>query len=223
MAASQGFWVDILIFSLLSDLDKLKMFFMDLSNLDNFRNQIAEAQSRIQSLYAMRRVVDDQISDLRDLIRANANFLPDAERRAELLCLEMLKVPETIAEAVKAALFLATIKEQKLTPTEIRDIAQKRGFNFGDYSNAMASIHAVLKRMREADPPDVEFDEKSGAYSLADPWPGDVTDESFYDQLNGRAWNRVLTEDGDRASVIAQEVVNNFMLDIVQKPKRLKK
>lgn len=195
---------------------------MDLSNLDAFRNQIAEAQSSINSLYAVRRVVDEKIADLQDLIRANANFLPEDERRAELMCLEMLKVPETISEAVKAALFLAFNKKQRLSPTDIRDSAQKRGFNFGDYSNAMASIHAVLKRMREANPPEVNFDEATGTYSLAMPWPGnEVVTDSYISKLNQLAWMRFTNEDADKASQIAEQTVKDIMEQITVKPKRL--
>ncbi len=197
---------------------------MDLSNLDAFRNQIAEAQSSINSLYAIRRVLDEKIADLQDLIRANANFLPEDERRAELMCLEMLKVPETISEAVKASLFLAFNKRQRLSPTEIRDSAQKRGFNFGDYSNAMASIHAVLKRMREANPPEVDYDEASGTYTLAMPWPGDeAVADSYYGRLNKLAWMRFTKEDADKASRIAVDVVTEIMKEITEKPTRLKK
>jgi len=92
---------------------------MDLSKPEPFRKQIAEAQSTLQTLYALRRKVDERVADIRELIRANANFLPDLERTAELMALEIFKVPTTIAEAIKLALFVAFTRNEKLTPVQL--------------------------------------------------------------------------------------------------------
>jgi hypothetical protein len=193
---------------------------MDLSNLTAFRKQIADAQAAIQKLYGLRRVLDDKIGDLRDLIRANANFLSDDERAAEMLSLEMLRVPTTIAEAVKIALFLASARKERLTPVQIKESAEQRGFDFSGYTNPMASIHTILKRMREADPPEVNLDEATGTYA-SDRWPpADVADHSFYDRLNERAWMRVVEEDGERADRIAVQTIEQFMSEIKQRPRR---
>jgi hypothetical protein len=193
---------------------------MDLNNLDSFRKQIAQAQSSIHQLYAIKRVTDTKIADLRDLVRANANFLPAEERGAELLALEMLKVPETIAEAVKIALFVARSRKLSLTPIQIKEIAQERGFDFSPYSNPMASVHSVLKRMKEADPPEVEFDEENSTYSFKPFVPLEMTDQSFYDQLNERAWNQITNEEKEMADKIARKVIEQTMKEYSEKPKK---
>jgi hypothetical protein len=196
---------------------------MDLDNLDIFRKQISEAQASIQTLYAMRRKVDERIDDLRDLIRASANFLPDEERKAEMLCLEILKIPETIGEAVKIALFVTSMKKQRLTPVQIRDIAEQRGFKFGDYSNEMASVHAILKRMREAEPPEVDYDAETGTYSYTGIFPGDITDESFFRRIDQRVFPVILERSKLKDEPIVQGIVQSLLEEVMEKPKRKKK
>jgi hypothetical protein len=129
-----------------------------------FRSQIAEAKKRLAQLVREQRNMNHEISDLRELIRANANFLPDEDRAFELLILEILKFPANITEAVRLAILLATAKKEKLTPTGVRAFAEAIGFDFSEYSNPMASIHSILKRMKEAN--EVQYDEATDGYSF---------------------------------------------------------
>lgn len=138
--------------------------------VDRFRAQIIDAKKRLQHLLREQQRASQEIQDLRGLIRANANFLPEEERLREMTILEFLKQPTDITEAVRLAVFFATIVNQKITPLEIKDAAESFGFDFSEYSNPMASIHTILKRMREANPPQVDYDENVGGY-----WFGDVT------------------------------------------------
>jgi hypothetical protein len=194
---------------------------MDLDNLDSFRKQIAEAQATIHKLYPLRRKVDERIADLKDLIRASANFLPEEERKAELLSLEMLKVPETIAEAVKIALFIAAGRKTSLTPIEIKATAEERGFDFSSYSNPMASIHTLLKRMKDTTPPEVGFDENTGKWSLLFKLvPDDVTDEDFYERLNSRAWKYMINEEREVADKVGLEVIKTYIEEISTKKRK---
>ncbi len=195
---------------------------MDLSNLAAFRKQIAEAQASIQQLYGLQRALGSKISDLKELIRANANFLPDDEREAELLSLELLKVPENITEAVKITLFLATARKEGLTPIQIREQAHERGFDFSSYTNPMASIHTILKRMKEANPPHVALDEKTGTYTYIKESPFEISDPSVYSRLSSLAWFRVVDSDQEKAMEIAKETLTQFMNGIKQRTKRLK-
>src|ERR1035438_9457634 len=48
----------------------------------------------------------------------------------------------------------------------MRELAESRGFNFSEYTNPMASIHTILRRMREADPPTVDLDDVTGTYLM---------------------------------------------------------
>jgi hypothetical protein len=134
------------------------------------RSQISDAKKRLQHLLRAQQEANQEIQDLRELVRANANFLPEDERLREMAILDFLKQPTNIAEAVRLAVFFATILSQKITPLEIRAAAESFGFDFTEYSNPMASIHTILKRMREADPPQVDYDEEVGGY-----WFGDIS------------------------------------------------
>ena len=193
---------------------------MDLTNLDSFRKQIAEAQSSIHTLYSLRRVLDDRISDLRDLVRANANFLPAEERSAELVALHMLKVPENITEAVKISLFVAGARKQRLTPIQVKESAQERGFDFSTYTNPMASIHSILKRMKEAKQPEVDFDEATGTYGYISGLPMEVADEAAFDRFNELAWMKVVNASKEISDKVASDAIQDFLAEVTAKPVR---
>lgn len=130
------------------------------------RKQITEAWAELYMAETAQRKIEQRVHDLRELIKATANFLPPKERRTELLVLEVAKHPSNIAEAVRLVLFLQQPEYVPLTPVEIRDKAEARGFSFAEYTNPLASIHTILRRMKEANPPEVRYDEKTGGYVL---------------------------------------------------------
>jgi len=157
---------------------------------DRYRRQIAEAWSEMQGFERIQRATERRIEDLRELIRANANFLPDPERRHELLLLDVLKHPTNITEAVRLALFVAKGKDERLTATDIKQRAEERGFNFGTYTNPLASIHTILRRMKESTPPEVEYNEADGTYKLIIPIPG--LSPEFLRKTRERVWQGIV-------------------------------
>src|SRR5207249_584217 len=103
---------------------------MDTSE-DKYRRQIDEAWKDLNSWESMLRVLEERVQDLRELIRANANLLTnETERHCELFLLDIFKHPSNITEAVKATLFLARPKDERLTPKDIKRRAEQRGFDF---------------------------------------------------------------------------------------------
>jgi len=183
---------------------------MDLSQPQPFRKQIAEAQFHLHKLLAVRRIIDTKINDLRSLIRANANFLPENERKAELFSLEVMRVPTTIAEAVKVTLWIAKGRNERLTPMEIKDRSEERGFDFSSYTNPMASIHTILKRMKEADNPEADFDEATGTYMITG-LPLDITDPAFFERVNKQAWWRLASRDAEATKQITGEELSKAL------------
>jgi len=174
---------------------------------DKYRRQISEAWKELNLFEGMHRKVRQRVHDLRDLIRVNANLLTDeGERRQELTLLMIFKHPENITEAVKATLFLAMAKEERLTPTEIRDCAEQRGFSFSAYTNPLASIHTTLRRMREADPPEVELDESDGTYLMITPRTWGISPE-FMSEVKRRASARAW-ESEEELSKVVDEAMN---------------
>jgi len=221
---STNFLSLITILLLTSELDLSIILGMDLSQPQPFRKQIAEAQSSLCKLWTIRRVVDQKIDDLRDLIRANANFLPEPERAAELLSLEMLKIPTTIAEAIKIALFVAYTRKERLTANQLKEHAEERGFDFSGYTNPMASVHTILKRMREATPPEVEYDDATNTYLSTRFLPAEVTDPSFYARMNQKAWLKLLSDDSakSKAMEVACDQLTEFLDSVMTRQPKLK-
>jgi hypothetical protein len=171
------------------DLDPSKVIAMSLA-IESFRSQIAEAKKRLAQLVREQRKINEEISDLRELIRANANFLSDEDRAFELLTLEFLKFPANITEAVRLTIFLASIQKRKLTPTEIRGFAEGIGFDFSEYSNPMASIHSILKRMKEAS--EAQYDEATEGYYFENPKAyGDVLNPELIAEIFKDAMNEI--------------------------------
>jgi hypothetical protein len=161
-----------------------------------FRSQIREAKKRLVRRVCEQQKTNQEMNDLRELIRANANFLPDEERDTELLFLDVFKSPANITEAVRLAIFVASIYSKRVTPVDIKNLAESLGFDFSDYSNPMASIHTILKRMKESAPPTVDYDDKTDTYwfgegTLAS--AADLVDSKFFQEIFAEVVARLLT------------------------------
>jgi hypothetical protein len=161
---------------------------------DKYRRQLNEAWSDLHQLEAIYRKVGARIDSTRQLIRATANMLPPIDRTFELQLLDIFKHPTNIAEAVRVVLYPAKYKGERLTPVQIREAAESRGFSFAEYSNPMASIHTILRRMKEAAPPEVDFNEDDGSYLLADAAP--PISPHLFEQVSAKAMQR-LTATGE--------------------------
>jgi len=189
---------------------------MEFNTPGTFREQISEAQKQLQALWQLKQIVDGRIEDLRDLIRANANFLPDSERTAELFMLDVFKVPSTITEAVKLTLFIARARDEQLTPLQIKEKAEGRGFDFSSYTNPMASIHTILKRMKDADPPEVTYNEGNSTYTIAG-LPMEVASDDFYKKIKEGAWGRFFLRDSSAAKALTHEEMDDLFISLTSK------
>jgi hypothetical protein len=186
--------------------------------LERFRSQIVEAKKHLAVLMREQQAINQQITDLRELIRANVNFLPDDERELELTHLEFLKPPTNITEAVRFAIFSVSILNLKATPTEIKALAEHMGFDFSEYSNPMASIHSILKRMKEAQPPQVDYDDGLDAYwfgeNILASSAGDAVNPDFFTNTYNEAIKRIVTGmDGNKFVDIARDATKSAVID----------
>jgi hypothetical protein len=136
---------------------------------ESFRSQILVAKQRIQKLRTEERKIKEEISDLRSLIRANINFLPEPERTAQSYLLDLFQQPSNIGEAVRATLMVASfIVQEGIKATDIKTTAEYLfGFDFSEYTNPAASIGTVLRRLREAG--QVTYDEQKETYLYKEP------------------------------------------------------
>jgi len=210
MASSHGLLCALMCsFSLDLDLDWSKLWGMaDAPN--KFRKQISEAWTDLLAWEKVRALADEQIEDLRALIKANANFLSNEERLAENMLLDVFKHPSDIPEAVKLTLVLAKARKERLTPLQIKEEAEKRGFDFSGYTNPMASIHTILRRMKESDPPEVDFDEATSTFASIR-LPTDIPSSAFHDQIGKRVMARMLTMEQEKAMTIAGQEIESIL------------
>jgi hypothetical protein len=193
MACSHKFLSEVHSLSLTERLHWSKFLGMALSP-DSFRKQIAEAKRLLQQLEVQRAAMEKDAESLRQLIRANANFLPPEEKLMELMMISVMRAPVNITQAVHAGLILGMVDGTRLTPVQIREYAESRGFDFSTYSNPLASMHTILKRMRETTPPEVEYDEATGSYLMINP-PDSMLDPGFELKVIRKAWARMQNDE----------------------------
>lgn len=98
----------------------------------NYRRALQAARRELASLEATRAQVDERISQLRQTIGA-----------LSALC-EEDAAPRGFTDAVRDVLRASV---EALTPPQVRDRLEASGFATADYSNALASIHVILKRL----------------------------------------------------------------------------
>jgi hypothetical protein len=60
---------------------------------------------------------------------------------------EMVAGPPGFTDSVRNV--LRNVSSQALTAKEVRDLLRDAGFDLGSYTNPLASIHTILKRLAE--------------------------------------------------------------------------
>jgi hypothetical protein len=181
---------------------------------NKYRTQIEEAWADLHMFERIQRNITSNIDSLRELIRATANMLPDEERGTELMLLDIFKHPTNITEAVKVVLYVARLKAQRLTPVQVKETVEKRGFSLSTYSNPMASIHTILRRMKEANPPEVSFDENDGSYALEGAASAPDTAPEINEEIGRRTYERLAFAqpiDKDRFLATLNEISSEIM------------
>jgi len=84
----------------------------------------------------------------------------------------------------------------------------------------MASIHTILKRMREAG--EVEYDEQAGTYRSTKFFPSGVTDESFYERIKRKTWMK-LWDDNEakaKAALLAGDEISKLIDSIMDRQRK---
>ena len=116
--------------------------------LKRYRATIVLCSLRLRKLVANREKLNLEIQRISALIAANADFLPEEERAVRLQELEQLVAdPPGFTDSVRNV--LRANPERAATATDVRDLLAEAGFNLSDYSNPLASIHTILKRLAE--------------------------------------------------------------------------
>ncbi|MGE5246186.1 MAG: hypothetical protein ACM3SQ_18325 [Betaproteobacteria bacterium] len=103
---------------------------------DDYRRALEAAIAEYEALGARRREIDERLGQLAQTIGT-----------LNRLCGFVPTVPWGLTDACRLVLRNAAVP---LTPTDVRDRLASMGFDLSRYSNELASIHTVLKRLNRA-------------------------------------------------------------------------
>ncbi len=119
---------------------------MDPTNLlfSDLVAQLESALSQKTQIDESKMLSDERVEALLDAVRAlhkvyGGNLPESVARQIE----GDLGITDQVREVMKS------VPAQFLQPTQVRQMVEARGFSFADYSNPMAVIHQVLKRLQK--------------------------------------------------------------------------
>lgn len=120
---------------------------------------LAKSFDEIKDMVKQREELDLKLSKMYQFIRATANMLPDEGRAIVMAKIEQF-TGETVGLTDAIRNTLKASPDKWLTAVDVREQLFTSGFDFSGYtSNPLASIHAVLKRMK---PSEVESEDMEG-------------------------------------------------------------
>jgi hypothetical protein len=113
-----------------------------------YRQALKIAKAKLLKKVEERQKLNREIAQLKDVIIANASMLPDAERDAELQGLsEWAGDHVGFTDSIRNV--LRKNSRYNFNAIGIRDLLQQSGFDLDTYSNPLASIHTILRRLHE--------------------------------------------------------------------------
>src|SRR4029453_18741961 len=103
---------------------------------EDYRNALAAAIREYEQLGAQRREIDDRLAQLAQTIGP-----------LNCLCGFVSHLPWGPTDACRVVLKNAG---KSMTPTEVRDRLEAIGVDLSKYTNSLAAVHTVLKRLNQA-------------------------------------------------------------------------
>ena len=124
----------------------------------DYKAILEQAFAEYGSMILERQGLDLEIAKKKQFIRATMNMLPDEEREKFNTAFEVVSGESLgLTDAIRKV--LQSNPKKPFTATEVRDQLQKSKFDFSAYrSNPLASIHAVLKRLKSEEVESTEID-----------------------------------------------------------------
>ncbi|HUB01857.1 MAG TPA: hypothetical protein VL983_04200 [Terriglobales bacterium] len=114
---------------------------------NSFENSLRIWRDKLRQLAEERNRIEAELAKAEAVAKALAQSIDDPKSRQQVLTeIDGLVRPEGFTDAIRR--ILRTSKPPALTPPEIRDRMIESGFNLGPYQNPLASIHAILTRLR---------------------------------------------------------------------------
>ncbi len=113
----------------------------------SYQSAIRDAKAKLRQLTEQRDRIEGEIARYERIAKALAQSIEDRIERERVLAeVELLVKAEGFTDAIRR--ILRESRLTPLTPPEIRDQMVKDGFNLGAYRSPLASIHAILTRLR---------------------------------------------------------------------------
>ena len=138
-------------------------------DLKRYRNAIILHKHSLRKLIEQREKLNLDIERSADYITANANFLPDDEREEVLEQLaQMVAGPPGFTDAIR--MVLSNNPSHSANAIHVRNLLEKSKFDLSGYSNPLASIHTILKRLAKQGEVTVDVVNGEPFYR----WKGDV-------------------------------------------------
>jgi hypothetical protein len=135
----------------------------------DYKTLLEQAFAEYGAMVLDRQALDLNIAKKKQFIKATMNMLPDEDRAALEEALDKLSGESLgLTDAIRKV--LQNEPKKSFTATDVRDKLKKSSFDFSSYkTNPLASIHAVLKRLK---PEEVETTEIDGVAAWR--WVGEV-------------------------------------------------
>jgi hypothetical protein len=118
-----------------------------MDRFDPYRKQITLALDELVHWGEKKKQAEHEMAKLRQLIVANANMLPEDERGAFIKSAED-SITRGFTDGIRQA--FRDVHPDPLSPTGVRDKLVAMGYDLSSQSNAMASIHSVIRRLLDA-------------------------------------------------------------------------
>ncbi|HEX8889364.1 MAG TPA: hypothetical protein VF779_09305 [Pyrinomonadaceae bacterium] len=126
---------------------------------DTYRKALHDAREELIKLLAQKEAIDKRVTQLQQTVSSLAalcgekvesdepNYIQNEILRVYGDILETLTGKPGLTDAVRAAL---KAFDRPMLPVEVRDALISLGYDLSIYSNVMASIHTILKRLVES-------------------------------------------------------------------------
>jgi hypothetical protein len=135
----------------------------------DYKSLLEQAFAEYAEMILSRQALDLDIAKKKQFIKATMNMLPDEDRAALDAAVEKIPgEPLGLTDAIRQV--LQQQYKKPFTATDVRDKLKHANFDFSSYkTNPLASIHAVLKRLK---PEEVEATDIDGVAAWR--WVGEI-------------------------------------------------
>lgn len=171
----------------------------------DYKSILQQAFAEFGEMIGQRQELDFEIAKKKQFIRATVNMLADEDKATYYEAIERLSGTALgLTDAIRKV--LQREPKKSFTATDVRDKLKKANFDFSSYkTNPLASIHAVLKRLKAEE---VEETDNDGVAAWR--WVGEpATDisarvndwvKSFTDSGRVTTWDMVLRDTDEISS-----------------------